>query len=112
MATYGIKTYKSDGSTVVFQNSAKSGVFARTYTCTPSDITSYNSSTGVYRKEFPEYNGRTLIAFQLKPGNSDPIVGKTQTGLNVIEFGIASPSSLFTDARFTASNTVVYLFIK
>jgi hypothetical protein len=108
MATYGLQTIKADNSTVVFQNSSKSGVFARTYTCVPTDATLIN---GTYRKEFPEYNGRTMRVFQLKSGNAVYNSGITTQGLNIIEFTIVSAPSL-TDPKFTVGNTILYIFIK
>ena len=116
MATYGLETKKADNSTVVLQNSSKSGVFARTYTATPNDITYVNTGGGIsdsyYNKEFPEYNGRTIYLFMLKPGNSSPYVFKSPTGVNTIGFDISSPSSTFVDPKFTVGLTTVYLFIK
>jgi hypothetical protein len=106
---YGLQTFKSNGSTVVLQNSTKSGVFARTYTLTPANATLVN---GVYRKEFPEYAGRTIRVFQLKTGNAVWSAGTTGSGLNVIEFNIVNPSSTLTDPRFVVGNTIVYIFVK
>jgi len=107
---YGIRTYKSDGSTIVFQNSAKSGVFARTFTCIPSNGTLVN---GLYRKEFPEYNGRTMRVFELKAGNATWYSGTTAYGLNLIEYSIGSGGAYSViDPKFTVGNTVLYIFIK
>jgi hypothetical protein len=105
---YGLKTIKADGTTVVFQNSSKSGVFARTYTCLPSDATLVS---GTYRKDFPEYTGRTLRVFQLKPGNASWTYGTTTGGLNRIEFNIVTPLD-FGDPNYTVGNTVLYIFVK
>jgi len=113
---YGIITYKSDGTTVVLQNSSKSGVFARSFTCTASDYTYLTPggqySDSYYNKEFPEYNGRTLYLFNLKTGNSSPAVFKSAAGVNTVTWNISSPSSYFVDPKFTVGLTTVYLFIK
>lgn len=106
---YGIKTFKIDGTTPVLQNSTKSGVFARTYTLTPADATYIN---GEYRKEFPEYAGRTIRPIQLKTGNAVWNAGITASGLNVINFTIINPSTTLTDPKFVVGNTVLYIFIK
>jgi hypothetical protein len=105
---YGLTTFKADNSTVVFQNSSKSGVFARTYTCTPADATLVN---GTYRKDFPEYTGRTMRVFQLKPGTAAWSYGTTTGGLNRIEFNIVAAPG-FADPKFTVDNTVLYIFVK
>ena len=110
---YGLKTFKSDGTTVILQNSSKSGVFARTFTTTTSDFTSYNSSTGVYRKEFPEYNGRTIRVFQLNSnGNCIWNAGTTGSGLNVIEFEFLNPNFSLDNPNFTIGNAVLYIFLR
>jgi len=110
---YGLQTFKSNGTTLVLQNSNKSGVFARTYTATPSDITSYNSYTDTYRKEFPEYNGRTIRVFQLNSnGNCIWEAGTTGSGLNVIEFSFLNPNFSLGNPNFTIGNAVLYIFVK
>jgi hypothetical protein len=111
MATYGLLTKKADNTTVVFQNSSKSGVFARTYTCTPADATYIPANAG-YRKEFPEYAGRTIRVFQLKAGNAQWTSGVTGNGMNVIDFQIFNPGSNFTDPKFIVGSTVLYVFVK
>ena len=111
MATYGLLTKKADNSTVVFQNSSKSGVFARTYTCTPADATQIPFRTE-YRKEFPEYNGRTIRVLQLPPGNATWTASTLSTGLNVIECANLIPYSSFTHPKLVVGNTVLYIFIK
>jgi hypothetical protein len=108
---YGLKTFKANGETIVFQNSSKSGVFARTYTCTPADATQIPFRTE-YRKEFPEYNGRTIRVIQLQPGNAVWTASTLTTGLNVIEFEILNPYSSFTHPKFVVGNTVLYIFVK
>jgi hypothetical protein len=80
MATYGLTTYKSDGTTAVLQNSTKGGVFAQAFDW---DSNSFgpnvrfiffdpaNPQFGGYNvKDFPEYAGRTIRVFQLRPGTS------------------------------------------
>lgn len=113
---YGIKTVKADNSTIVLQNSNKSGVFARSFTCTAADYTYLNPaeqySLDYYNKEFPEYNGRTLYMVVLKAGNSDPSLFKSAAGVNTLAWNIRSPSSYFVDPKFTVGLTTVYLFIK
>jgi len=109
---YGIKTVKADNSTIVLQNSNKSGVFARTYTLTPADAIASPSISNEYRKEFPEYAGRTIRVIQLKTGNAVWNAGVTGNGLNVIDFSIINPSSTLTDPRFVVGNTIVYIFVK
>ena len=112
---YGLVTYKADGTTIVLQNSTKSGVFARSFTCTASDYTYINTTDswyGYYNKQFPEYNGRTLYFFILRPGNSNPFIFKSLAGVNTLSWDIDSPSSYFVDPKFTVGLTTVYLFIK
>ena len=110
---YGIKTFKSNGTTVVLQPSSKSGVFARTYIPVATDITSYNSYTQTYRKEFPEYNGRTIRVFQLNSnGNCIWSAGTTTTGLNLIEFSFLNPNFSLDNPNFTIGNAVLYIFLR
>jgi hypothetical protein len=106
MATYGLKTYKADGSTVVLQNSTKTGVFSQAYTV-PATVTTGTSVP------FPEYTGRTLRIFQLRPGAHS--------------WGISYPSSIPTitftknpdpamlganSPQFYYSDTILYIFVK
>jgi|APGre2960657423_1045063.scaffolds.fasta_scaffold23031_2 hypothetical protein len=114
MATYGIRTVKSDNSTVVFQNSAKSGVFARTFTCIPANgYSRYPNDPGYYRKEFPEYNGRSMRVFELKAGTALWYADKLTTGLNVIDFQVGNGTAYsYIDPKFTVGPTVLYIFVK
>lgn len=114
MATYGIRTVKSDNTTVVFQNSAKSGVFARTFTCIPANgVLKGPHDPGFYRKEFPEYNGRTIRVFELKVGNAIWYADKLTTGLNVIDYSIGTGNAYsLIDPKFTVGPSVLYIFVK
>jgi hypothetical protein len=113
MATYGLKTYKADGSTVVLQNSTKSGVFARAFELTVGNATS-NDGNGIYRKEFPEYNGRSLMVFQLRSGTANWSYGQTTGGLNLINYTFINAPSVTgkIDANIGTTTTVLYIFIR
>ena len=113
MATYGIRTVKSDNTTVVFQNSAKSGVFARTFTCIPANGNPRPNEPGYYRKEFPEFNGRTMRVFELKAGTASWFAGTLTNGLNVIDFSVGNGTSYsYIDPTFTVGPSVLYIFVK
>lgn len=120
MATYGLKTYKSDGSTIVLQNSTKSAVYGQSFVLTDLG-TGYTrrESTAipnyyVYYKDFPEYTGRTIRPFQLQPGQHDWIVGV----LNNVPYvrwvaALYSPASYGVSmTEFYYTDTILYIFVK
>lgn len=84
MATYGLTTYKADGTTVVLTNSTKSAVFGRNVTLDNAgtgatrSIPNFNYpelSDTMYFIDFPEFIGRTIRPIQLGPGPHEWIVG-------------------------------------
>jgi hypothetical protein len=115
MATYGFVSYRSDGTSVILQNSSKSGVFARRLVLT-RDIGTPIPYSESYRIEFPEYNGRNLQIFQLKSGDANWTYGKLSTGLNVIDYTFVVAPEIygvtFPDRSFSFDRTVLYIFIK
>jgi hypothetical protein len=104
---YGLKTFKADGTTAILQNSTKSGVFAQTYTIPEQTATGTLIS-------FPQYTGRTLRIFQLRPGvhswyltypNSVPTLNLTK---NPDPFSVGATFG----GGFYYSDTVLYIFVK
>lgn len=109
MATYALKTYKSDGSTVVLQPSTNSAVYGQAYTI--GAPTRYVSGFPV--KDFPEYTGRSIRVFQLRPGphnwgtgveNGVPYISWLPTA-NPADYGVAIPDFYYT-------TTTLYIFVK
>jgi hypothetical protein len=121
MATYGLKTYKSDGSTIVLQNSTPSAVYGQTFALTDLGTgatrqESLPSRPGIYAyyKDFSEYTGRTIRPFQLRPGlhewttgilNNVPYVRWAAAAYNPGSYGLSM-------AEFYYDNTVLYIFVK
>jgi hypothetical protein len=95
MATYGLKTYKEDGTTVVLQNSTKSGVFGQTFTLAQTG----NSGT-VTTKSFTEYTGRTIRPMQLAPGAHTWVLSYVN---NV-------PTITFTEGQGLANSIVAFYY--
>jgi hypothetical protein len=122
---YGLVTYKSNGTTVVLQNSTPSAVYAKA-------VTLDNSGTGATRSEpiptrpaysyyyldFPEYTGRTIRPIQLRPGLHDWITGVGTGSLagvpyirwdknvyQVADYGVSTP-------EFYYDTTVLYIFVR
>ena len=105
MATYGLKTFKSDGTTVVLQNSTKSGVFGQSYTITKSGTSGLQTVV-----EFPQYTGRTLRPMQLRPGGH---VWNTSVVNNIPRITFTENSEIgATGAAFYYSDTILYIFVK
>lgn len=116
---YGLTTYKSDGTTVVLQNSTPSAVFGQIFTLTDAGTGATRSepiSGGrfYYYKDFTEYTGRTIRPIQLRPGNHEWIIGTSNNvpyvrwNRNIYvasDYGINIPEFLYT-------NTVLYVFVK
>jgi hypothetical protein len=112
---YGIITYKSDGTTVVLQNSAKSAVFGQSVIL--QALPAYADASGgfyAYTRYFPEYTGKTIRVFQLQPGPNDWGIRYTN-GIPGIAYNQgASPAAYgITDTRFVIYNyTLLYIFVK
>jgi hypothetical protein len=121
MATFGLKTFKSDGTTVVLQNSTTSAVFGQIFTLTDAGTGATRNEPiptrpgfSYYYKDFPEYITRTIRPFQLRPGQHSWELG-TLNGIPYIKWsrnvyvpadaGIYIPEFLYTD-------TVLYVFVK
>jgi hypothetical protein len=121
MATYGLKTYKADGTTTVLQNSTTSAVYGQTFTLTDTG-TGATSSIPIptrpgffdYYKEFPEYIYRTIRPFQLRPGqhsweigilSSVPYIKWSRNVYVPADAGISVPTFSYTD-------TILYVFVK
>jgi hypothetical protein len=105
MATYGLKTYKSDGTTVVLQNSTKSGVFGQAYTLSKSGTAGLQTIV-----EFPQYTGRSIRPMQLRPGGHVWFVGVVN---NIPRITFTENSAIgVTSASFYYDETVLYIFVK
>jgi hypothetical protein len=129
MATYGLTTYKSDGTTVILENSSQSAVYGKA-------VTLNNEGTGATRSEpipfrqppntffyyyldFPEYTGRTIVPIQLRPGLHEWTKGVGTTGtLNGVPF-IRWFKNQYQAADYGVNNpdwyyetTVLYVFVK
>jgi hypothetical protein len=121
MATYGLKTFKADGTTVILQPSSPSAVYAKS-------ITLDNSGTGAVRTsptpmtiptpywyiDYPEYTGRILVPVQLRPGVHEWLVGYT-SGVPYIRWNkntFRPELYNIVEPDFSYSDTVLYLFIK
>ncbi len=105
MATYGLTTYKADGTTVVLANSKKSGVFGEAY--------QYNK-TGVAGTKppvsFPQYTGRTIRPMQLLPGAHSWSVSYP-SGVPTITFVENQPIAA-SIPQFYYDSTVLYIFVR
>ena len=105
MPTYGLTTYKADGTTVILQNSTKSGVFGQSYTITKSGTSGLQTIV-----EFPQYTGRTLRPMQLRPGGH---VWNTSVVNNIPRITFTENSAIgATGAAFYYSDTILYIFVK
>lgn len=122
MATaYGLKTFKSDGTTVVLQPSTSSAVYGQTFTLTDAG-TGYSRREVIptrpafyyYYKDFTEYTGRSIRPFQLRPGqhswelgtlNSVPYIKWFRNVYVPSDAGISVPEFSYTD-------TILYVFVK
>jgi len=103
---YGIKTFKADGTTVVLQPSTKSGVFAQAYTA-PATLA---TGTAV---SFPQYTGRTLRVFQLRPGAHSWNISYPNSVPTITFIKNPNPATLGTLApQFYYSDNVLYIFVK
>lgn len=105
MATYGLKTYKADGTTVVLQNSTKSGVFGQTYALaksgTPGTVTT---------KSFTEYTGRTIRPMQLSPGAHNWVLSYVNSVPTITFTEGAGLSNTF--AAFYYGDTILHIFVR
>jgi hypothetical protein len=102
---YGFKTLKSDGTTVILQNSSKSGVFGEAYT-----IGITGTAGQVTPVDFPKYTGRTLRVLQLKPGGHSWQVSYNNSIPRITFVQRYSPSIPLPAAFF--GSTTVYIFVK
>lgn len=121
---YGLKTYKSDGTTVVLQNSNKTAVFGRTLyldnvgtgatRSTPNYTYPDLPGATLYYIDFPEFIGRTLRPMQLGPGphewntgveNNIPYIRWNRQLYRISDYPISNPD-------FTYTVTVLYVFVK
>jgi hypothetical protein len=121
MATYGLKTYKSDGTTIILQNSTKSAVYAKTVTLDNAGTEATRSvpiptrpAYYYYYLDFPEYTGRTIRPIQIQPGlhdwtigvlNSVPYIMWYKNVYQTSDYGITNPT-------FNYTNTILYVFVK
>lgn len=124
MATYGLKTYKADGSTIVLQNATKSAVYGKTVylDSTGTGATRSEPNTAypdladgtVYYLDLPEYTGRTLRPMQIGPGphewavgvaNNIPYIKWNRQLYRISDYGISNPV-------FNYTVTVLYVFVK
>lgn len=103
--SYGLTTYKSDGTTVVLTNSTKSGVYGKFVTVAPVGTAGYQTTI-----TFPEYTGRTIRPIQLKPGQ--------HTWYSIVVDNV--PRIVFTEYDQLAAvaglsfyeDTVLHIFVK
>ena len=103
--SYGLTTYKVDGTTVVLQPSTKSGVFGEAYTITKSGTAGFQTIV-----EFPQYTGRSIRPMQLRPGGHVWYVGVVN---NIPRITFTENSAIgVTSANFYYDDTVVYIFVK
>lgn len=128
MATYALKTYKSDGSTVVLQPSTNSAVYGQKFTLTDVGTGATRStpiptrpSFSYYYKDFPEYVGRTIRPFQLRPGQhswelgvGDGTGGSTVAVPYIMWYrNVYVPGDVpITVPEFLYTDTVLYVFVK
>jgi hypothetical protein len=106
MATFGLKTFKSNGTTTVLQNSTKSGVFAQTYTVPATVVTGTQVS-------FSQYAGRTLRIFQLRPGAHSWILSYLDMVPTLTFTKNPDPATVGANApQFYYSTTILYIFVR
>jgi hypothetical protein len=102
---YGLKTFKSDGTTVILQPSTKSGVFGQSYSISRSGNAGLQTVV-----EFPEYTGRTIRPMQLRPGGHVWYVGVVN---NIPRITFTENSAIgVTSASFYYDATILYIFVK
>ena len=118
MPVYGLTTYKSDGTTVVLQNSTPSAVFGQIFTLTDAGTGATRSepiSGGrfYYYKDFTEYAGRTLRPIQLRPGEHQWTIG-TSNNVPYIRWNknLQNYFSSTTIPEFLYTTTVLYVFVR
>lgn len=124
MATYGLKTYKDDGTTIVLQNSNQSAVYGKTVyldsvgTGATRSIPNYiypNLPEGtMYFIDFPEYVGRTLRPMQIGPGPHEWIIG-VQNNIPYIRWNrqvYRTSDYNITNPEFNYTTTILYVFVK
>jgi len=105
MATYGLKTFKNDGTTVVLQNSTKSGVFGEKYEYAKTGTAGTKPAV-----PFPKYTGRTIRPMQLIPGAHSWSVSYP-SGIPTITFIENQPIAAGIP-QFYYDSTVLYIFVK
>jgi hypothetical protein len=119
MPVYGLQTFKSDGTTVVLQNSTPSAVFGQIFTLTSVGTGASRSepiSGGrfYYYKDFTEYVGRTIRPIQLRPGNQEWIIG-TSNNVPYIRWNrnlfVPGDYDIYVP-EFSYTDTVLYVFVK
>lgn len=118
---YGIKTFKSDGTTVVLQPSTKSAVYGQTFTLTDAGTGATRSTPiptrpafSYYYKDFTEYTGRTIRPFQLRPGQHNWEIG-TSNNVPYVKWerNVYTPASAgIYIPEFSYTDTVLYIFVK
>jgi hypothetical protein len=121
MATaYGLKTFKSDGTTVVLQPSTPSAVFGQIFTLTDAGTGGTRTPEAIsggrfyYYKDFTEYTNRNIRPIQLRPGQHQWIIGTT-SGIPYIRWNrnIAVPSDTGINVpEFLYTDTVLYIFVR
>jgi hypothetical protein len=121
METFGLRTFKSDGTTIVLQPSTPSAVYGQAFTLTDAGTGATRSepiptrpSFSYYYKDFTEYAGRNIRPFQIRPGQHNWELGAV-SGVPYIKWyrnvnvpsgaGIYIPEFLYTD-------TLLYIFVK
>jgi hypothetical protein len=117
---YGLKTFKSDGSTVVLQNSTPSAVFGQTFTLTDAGTGGTRTPEPIsngrfyYYKDFPEYVTRNIRPIQLRPGQHEWITGVT-SGVPYIRWNrniyVPSQYNIYVP-EFSYTDTILYVFVK
>jgi hypothetical protein len=105
MATYGLTTYKEDGTTVVLTNSTKSGVFGEAYQYSKTGTAGTKPPVS-----FPQYAGRTIRPMQLLPGAHSWSVSYP-SGIPTITFVENEPIAA-SIPQFYYESTILYIFVK
>jgi hypothetical protein len=105
MATYGLKTYKEDGTTVVLQNSSKSGVFWGPIQYNRTGVPGVKPPIS-----FPNETGRLIRPMQLIPGAHSWSVSYP-AGVPTITFVENEPIASGIP-QFYYDTTVLYIFVR
>lgn len=105
MPVYGLQTFKSDGTTIVLQNSTKSGVFGEKYQYAKTGIAGTKPAI-----PFPQYSGRTIRPMQLRPGAHTWSVSYP-SGIPTITFIENQPIDSGIP-QFYYDSTILYIFVK